>query len=40
VNTVKVVAITVGVVFLLSAIVVGLACVRIAALTDRQEDET
>jgi hypothetical protein len=40
VNTVKVVVITVGVVFLLSAIVVGLACVRIAALTDRQEDET
>jgi hypothetical protein len=39
-NALKVVAITIGVVFLLSAIVAGLACVRIAALTDRQEDET
>jgi hypothetical protein len=40
VNTVKVVAITIGVVVVLSAIVVGLACVRIAALTDRRDGET
>jgi hypothetical protein len=37
VNTVKVVAVTIGVVLALSAVVVGLACVRIAALTDRQD---